>query len=126
MQAPRIARPVSAEAPPVQVDELALTTLAAPALGQAPLAAAVAPEPATAPPAAKPEMPASSMARLESIVALDGVRRASFRVGDRSISLVEGDEIGGRSVALIGNDEVTLVGGGVAARVRLGFDAPLE
>jgi hypothetical protein len=31
--------------------------------------------------------------------------------------LVEGDEIGGRSVALIGNDEVTLVGGGVAARV---------
>jgi hypothetical protein len=110
----------------VQVDELALTALAAPALGQPPFAAAVAPEPATAPPAAKPEMPAPSMARLESIVALDGVRRASFRVGDRSISLVEGDEIGGRSVALIGNNEVTLVGGGVAARVRLGFDAPLE
>jgi transcriptional regulator with XRE-family HTH domain len=126
IDASRVARPVRAEPPPVQVDELALAAVAAPALGQPPFAAPAAAEPATPPQAAKAEMPAPSTARLESIVALGGVRRASFRVGDRSISLVEGDEIGGRSVALIGNDEVTLVGGGVAARVRLGFDTAIE
>jgi transcriptional regulator with XRE-family HTH domain len=115
--------------PPVQVDELAL---AAPAMGQA--LHATAPADATAPAAAPESAPrpavhapsAASVARLESIVSLDGVRRATFRVGDRSLALVEGDQIGGRSIARIADEDVTLVGGGTPHRVRLGFDAPLE
>ncbi|MCC6765924.1 MAG: helix-turn-helix transcriptional regulator [Deltaproteobacteria bacterium] len=136
--APRLdAQPASAAASttgaaaapaPAPVDELALAAAAAPALGPAPYAAP--PEPAAAseqpaPPVVRP-MPAPMHARLEAIVALDGTRRATFRVGDRSLALAEGDEIGGRAVALIGDDEVTLVGGGIASRVQLGFDAPLE
>jgi hypothetical protein len=110
-------------APAVEVDELALAALAVPlpgppiASGQAALAEPQAPV---------RDMPAPMLARLESIVALDGVRRASFRVGDRSIALVEGDEIGGRAVVAIANDEVTLAGGGTQRRVRLGFETPLE
>jgi transcriptional regulator with XRE-family HTH domain len=117
-------------APPVEVDELALTALAAPALGEAPPFAADAPaDPANAasePAAEAPALPPPAFARLESIVALDGVRRATFRVGDRSIALVEGDALGGRTVATIGNRDVTLVGEGAPKRVRLGFDAPLD
>jgi hypothetical protein len=71
-------------------------------------------------------MPPPSFARLESIVALDGTRRATFRVGDRAIALVEGDAIAGREVALIENQAVTLVRDGVAKRVRLGVETPLD
>lgn len=114
----------AATAAPEPVDELALVAAAAPALGPAPYAAASALA-APAAPAVRP-MPAPMRARLEGIVALDGARRATFRVGDRSVALSEGDEIGGRAVALIADDEVTLVGGGVASRVRLGFETPLD
>ncbi len=120
---PPPAESAPAPAPAVPVEALALA--AAPPLGPAPYAAPMADDaPATR--AALRPMPSPYSARLESIVALDGTRRATFRVGDRSIALVEGDQLGGRTVALIGNDEVTLVGGGVAARVRLGFETPLE
>ena len=71
--------------------------------------------------------PAALLARLESIVSLDGVRRASFRVGDRTIALVEGDQLGARAVAKIANEDVTLVGGdGGARRIQLGFETPLD
>lgn len=107
---------------PIHADDLALAADATTTLGVAPYAAGVvAPSVAAVAP-----MPPTSRARLESIVALDGTRRATFRVGDRSITLVEGDDLGGRTLTLIGNDEVALVGGGVATRVRLGFDAPLD
>jgi hypothetical protein len=67
------------------------------------------------------------LARLESIVSLDGVRRASFRVGDRTIALVEGDQLGARAVAKIANEDVTLVGGdGGSRRIPLGFETPLD
>jgi len=103
-------------APPV-VDELALAGAAVP-----PFAAGPAEEPAVRP----APMPAPSFARLESIVALDGVKRATFRVGDRSIALVEGDQIGGRTVVAIANHDVMLAGGGVQRRVRLGSETPIE
>ena len=112
--------------PPAQVDELALAAIAAPLPGP-PLAAghgaALPAEPAVAAPA---RLVPPAVARLESIVSLDGVRRATFRVGDRSIALVEGDDFGGRTIAMIGNDEVALVGGGVAERVRLGSDTAIR
>ncbi len=73
-----------------------------------------------------PAEPAVQLARLESIVALDGIRRASFRVGDRSITLVEGDQLGAQAIAEIANDEVRLVNGGISTRVRLGFETPVE
>lgn len=106
---------------PLQAD--ALAAVAVPPLAAAPYAAGTVPD---APAERAAAMPPPEHARLESIVALDGTRRATFRVGDRSIALVEGDELGGRTVALIGNDEVALVGGGVATRVRLGFDTPIH
>ncbi len=113
-------------APPIEVDELALAALAAPRVPGPPLAAGqlaeLAPRAETPPPALVP----SSAARLESIVSLDGIRRATFRVGDRSIALVEGDEIGGRAIAMIANDEVAVVGSGVAERVRLGAEMRLR
>jgi len=114
-------------APPVEVDELALAALAAPRVPGPPLAAGQPAEAAArgAPSSAHALVP-PSFARLESIVALDGIRRATFRVGDRSIALVEGDEIGGRAIAMIANDEVALVGSGVAERVRLGAQTPLD
>jgi transcriptional regulator with XRE-family HTH domain len=122
--------PVAGGAPeaaaPVAVDDLALATLAAPALPGPPIAAETHGAAPDAPPNSVGAVPATSLARLESIVALDGIRRAGFHVGDRSISLVEGDEIGGRAIAAIGNDEVTLVGGGAQRRVRLGSETPLE
>jgi hypothetical protein len=71
-------------------------------------------------------MPAPAFARLESIVALDGVKRATFRVGDRSIALVEGDQLGARTVVAIANHDVMLAGSGVQRRVRLGAETPLE
>jgi len=111
--------PAPAIVPAVQVDELALEP---PVAERAPYAgAALVPAPALPPP-----MPAPATARLEGITAIRGVRRASFRVGDRTIALGEGDEIGGRAIAVIGDDQVALVGGGVAARVRLGFETPLQ
>ncbi len=113
-----------ADPAPAPVDELALAAAAAPAPGPAPYAGP--PDLAAPPASAARPMPAPMRARLEAIVALDGARRATFRVGDRSVALAEGDEIGGRAVALIGDEEVTLVGGGIASRVRLGFEAPLE
>jgi transcriptional regulator with XRE-family HTH domain len=71
--------------------------------------------------------PAALLARLESIVSLDGIRRASFRVGDRTIALVEGDQLGASAVAKIANEDVTLVGGdGGSRRVPLGFETPVE
>ena len=119
VSAPRVAK----APPPVEVDELALTAFAvAPAAG-APLAAGQPAEIAIAP---LPAMPPPSYARLESIVSLDGVRRATFRMGDRSIALVEGDAIGGRAVGQIANSEVTLVGEGAPKRVRLGAEIPVE
>ncbi len=117
----QIAEP--APAPPVQVDELALAAVAAPAAAQAPYAAGQASNPVVVEP---DPLPPPTMARLESIVALDGTRRASFRVGDRSIALVEGDTIGAHAVGEIANDTVTLTGGKAARKVRLGADAPIE
>lgn len=118
-----VSAPRAAKAPPVEVDELALTAFAvAPAAG-APLAAGQPAEIAIAP---VPAMPPPSYARLESIVSLDGIRRATFRMGDRSIALVEGDAIGGRAVGEIANSEVTLVGQGAPKRVRLGAEIPVE
>jgi hypothetical protein len=77
--------------------------------------------------AATVSVPSVLLARLESIVSLDGIRRASFRVGDRSIALVEGDQLGGRAVAEIADEDVTLVGGDDGPRrVRLGFETPVE
>jgi hypothetical protein len=109
--------------PPVEVDELALTAFTvAPAAGP-PIAADQHAEIAIAP---VPAMPPPSYARLESIVSLDGVRRATFRMGDRSIALVEGDAIGGRAVGEIANSEVMLVGEGAPKRVRLGAEIPVE
>jgi transcriptional regulator with XRE-family HTH domain len=124
---PPIEEPVSAprvaKAPPVEVDELALTAFAvAPAAGP-PIAAGQPAEIAIAP---VPVMPPPSYARLESIVSLDGIRRATFRMGDRSIALVEGDAIGGRAVGEIANSEVTLVGEGAPKRVRLGAEIPVD
>jgi transcriptional regulator with XRE-family HTH domain len=86
------------------------------------------PDPAAAAAAMAPvPAPVALLARLESIVALDGVRRASFRVGDRSIALVEGDQLGARAIAKIANEDVTLVGGGDGPqRVPLGFETPVE
>jgi transcriptional regulator with XRE-family HTH domain len=108
----------AASAPAVEVDELALAAVGAPPYaGEAPVAA---------PAAAIAAMPAPELARLESIVALDGVKRATFRVGDRSIALVEGDQLGGRTVVAIANRDVMLAGGGVQRRVRLGSETPLE
>jgi transcriptional regulator with XRE-family HTH domain len=125
---PSIEEPVSAPRvakapPPVEVDELALTAFTvAPAAGP-PIAADQHAEIAIAP---VPAMPPPSYARLESIVSLDGVRRATFRMGDRSIALVEGDAIGGRAVGEIANSEVMLVGEGAPKRVRLGAEIPVE
>lgn len=116
--------PVAKAPPAVEVDELALAALVAAPLPGPPVAPGQAAELPVV--AAKPAMPGPSLARLESIVALDGTRRASFRVGDRSIALVEGDAIGGRAVAEIANDEVMLVGGGSPRRVRLGSEIPLD
>jgi transcriptional regulator with XRE-family HTH domain len=128
--AARSAASAPASEPHVQVDELALTAFAAPALPGPPLAAGQAAEPPPVEPGVRVPRPGTlvppTLARLESIVALDGVRRATFRVGDRSIALVEGDEIGGRAIALIANDEVALVRGGVAERVRLGSETPID
>jgi transcriptional regulator with XRE-family HTH domain len=113
-------------APDIEIEEIPqpwheAPEFAAPAAELAPgVAAATA-----ASHAAAATAPALRLARLESIIALDGIRRASFRVGDRSITLVEGDQLGARAIALIGNDEVTLVGSGEAMRVRLGFETPL-
>src|SRR6185436_4575952 len=63
--------PEAAPAPAVEVNELALAALGAP-----PYAAEA---PAGEPVAARPPMPAPAFARLESIIALDGVKRATFR-----------------------------------------------
>lgn len=118
-----VSAPRAAKAPPVEVDELALTAFAvAPAAGP-PIAAGQPAEIAIAP---VPAMPPPAYARLESIVSLDGIRRATFRMGDRSIALVEGDAIGGRAVGEIANSEVTLVGEGAPKRVRLGAEIPVE
>lgn len=125
---PSIEEPVSAPRvakapPPVEVDELALTAFAAAPAAGSPLAAGQPAEIAIAP---VPAMPPPSYARLESIVALDGIRRATFRMGDRSIALVEGDAIGRRAVGEIANSEVMLVGVGAPKRVRLGAEIPVE
>lgn len=118
-----VSAPRAAKAPPVEVDELALTAFAvAPAAGP-PLAADQPAEIAIAP---VPAMPPPSYARLESIVSLDGIRRATFRMGDRSIALVEGDAIGRRAVGEIANSEVMLVGEGAPKRVRLGAEIPVD
>lgn len=110
--------------PPVEVDELALAAFAVAPVAGPPIAHGQPAELAIPP--APAAMPAPSLARLESIVALDGTRRATFRVGDRSIALVEGDALGTRAVGEILNDEVMLVGSGAPRRVRLGSETPLE
>jgi transcriptional regulator with XRE-family HTH domain len=126
---PAVAPEAPAEAiapePAVEVDKLAVDVneLALAAVGAPPYAAG---EPAAAPAAAVASMPAPAFARLESIVVLDGVKRATFRVGDRSIALVEGDQLGGRTVVAIANRDVELAGGGVQRRVRLGSETPLQ
>lgn len=119
VSAPRVAK----APPPVEVDELALTAFAAAPVAGPPLAHG---QPAQIAIAEAPPMPPPSYARLESIVSLDGVRRATFRMGDRSIALVEGDAIGGRAVGEIANSEVTLVGEGAPKRVRLGAEIPVD
>ena len=107
----------------VRADELALAAVTTPPLEPSSHGAAVAAANTGEAPA---PAPVAAHARLESIVALDGTRRATFRVGDRSITLVEGDALGGRTLSLIGNDEVALIADGVATRVRLGFETPLD
>ena len=123
----RVPEPAAAREAAPPVDELALAAVAAPAVGKPPYAVPDADDASdgASPPAVHAPVP-PPVARLESIVALDGVRRASFRVGDRSIALVEGDTIGASAVARIANDEVTLVGNGAPRRIALGSDTPLE
>jgi transcriptional regulator with XRE-family HTH domain len=64
---------------------------------------------------------APQVARLESILAVNGTGRATFRTGSDTVTVIIGDELGTLRVAAIGGDGVTLVdAAGGARRVRLG------
>jgi DNA-binding transcriptional regulator YiaG len=119
-----LARVDALEAPEVAGDALPGTAEASEPSDE-PFPSGIDPVPVAA--AAMAPAPVALLARLESIVSLDGIRRASFRVGDRSIALVEGDQLGAHAVAKIANEDVTLVGGADGPhRVPLGFETPLE
>lgn len=74
-----------------------------------------------------PEPPAPRFARLEGVMVLGDDRRATFRLDDERVTVVEGESIGGRRANRIDADGVELVdASGTVHALRLGGDLPLD
>jgi transcriptional regulator with XRE-family HTH domain len=92
--------------------------------------AAVAPPrlaaPAVVPAEAMPQQ-ARASARLESVMAIGGAGRATFRTANDAVTVVTGEWLGGQRVAAITADDVTLVDrAGTSHRVQVGQHTPFD
>ncbi len=94
----------------------------------APLAPIEAPPPPVAVEASRePEAPAVPLARLDAIVVIGQIRRATFRVDEESVTVDQGGRLGPERVAAIGTDRVKLVSDAGGSRVvQLGDEAALD
>ena len=82
---------------------------------------ALAPADAPSDPPRDPPLVPVVTARLESIVALGGNGRATFRTANDAVTVTEGEWLGSRQVAHIESDAVNLIDhDGVRSRVHVG------
>jgi transcriptional regulator with XRE-family HTH domain len=97
--------------------------VAPPAASQTP-----APEPVATPaPAVAPVTEAPVMARLEGVTLLGTVRRATFRTDEDALTILEGEQLGGRQAVRIAGHGVELTdASGHVQIVRLGESIPIE
>ena len=71
--------------------------------------------------------PNGAYLRLEGVMVLGVDRRATFRVDDERVTVVEDESIGGRCPSRIDADGVELVdASGTVHALRLGGDLPLD
>jgi transcriptional regulator with XRE-family HTH domain len=102
----------------VQLSAVSAAAAPAPALVPADAPGDSPPEPALVPPVT---------ARLESVIAIGGAARATFRTANDAVTVTGGEWLGSRQIADIESDGVTLVDrAGVRHRVHIGQRITLE
>lgn len=118
---------VTAPSAPVAAPVLSSVGSTLPPRARAATAAAALAPPTDAAESVAQVPPPTTLARLESVMAIGDAARATFRTANDAVTVVSGEWVGGQRVAAIANDGVTLVDrDGTSHRVRVGQHTPFE